>query len=113
MSARRRRHPPKMSRPNLPEFSRLLLTLYRSAQELPVQQFQDAVLESVKPVLHFDASTWGTATMTPTGIDIHSLHRHNFPDEMFEAFHRVRHQDSAAVRVTMQPRVTIGFSAEE
>lgn len=102
-----------MSRTNLPEFSRLLLALYRLAQETPVQQFQDAVLDAVKPLLHFDACAWGTATMTPVGIDIHSLHRHNFPDEMFAAFERVRHQDSAAVRVTSRPRMTIGFSAME
>jgi len=102
-----------MSRTNLPEFSRLLLTLYRNAQEVPVAGFQDAVLESVKAILHFDASTWGTAMMTPAGIDIHSLHRYNFPDEMFAAFHGVRDQDSAAVRVTSQPRMTIGFAAEE
>ena len=102
-----------MLRTNLPEFSRLLLTLYRHAQELPVHEFQDAVLDAVKPTLPFDASTWGTATMTPVGVDIHSLHRHNFDDAMFAAFDRVKHQDSAAVRVTSQPRMTIGFSAEE
>lgn len=102
-----------MSQTDLTEFSKLLLTLYRSAQEIPVRQFQDAVLDTIKPSLRFDASIWGTATMTPSGIDIHSLHRHNFPDEMFQAFHRVRHQDSAAMRVTRHPRMTIGFAAEE
>jgi len=102
-----------MSQTPLTAFSKLLLTLYRHAQEVPVQEFQDAVLESLKPALPFDGSIWGTATMTPTGIDIHSLHRHRFPDEMFQAFHQVRHQDSAAVRVTRHPRMTIGFAAEE
>lgn len=102
-----------MASTNLPEFSRLLLTLYRNAQEVPVHQFQDAVLEAIKPLLHFDASAWGAATMTAQGIDIHSLHRHNFPDDMFAAFVRVRHQDSAAMRVVSQPRMTIGFSALE
>lgn len=102
-----------MSRTSLPEFSRFLLDLYRHAQEVPVQAFQDTVLEAVKPLLHFDASIWGTGTMTPAGIDIHSLHRHNFPDAMFSAFAKVRHQDTAAIRVTSQPRLTIGFSAME
>lgn len=97
----------------LSEFSRLLLNLYRSAQELPVQEFQDAILEAVKPSLHFDSCIWGTATMTPVGIDIHTLHRHRFPDDMMAAFERVKHQDSAAFRVTQQPRMTIGFSAAE
>jgi DNA-binding CsgD family transcriptional regulator len=99
--------------PNLPQFSQLLLTLYRSAQEAPVHQFQDAALDAVQPVLHFDASIWGTGTMTPQGIDIHSLHRRNFPDDMLASFERVRHQDTAARRVTSQPRQTIGFAAEE
>lgn len=102
-----------MSYPQLTAFSKLLLTLYRHAQEVPVREFQDAVLESLKPSLPFDGSIWGTATMTPTGIDIHSLHRHRFPDDVFQAFHAVRHQDSAAVRVTRHPRMTIGFAAEE
>jgi len=105
--------PLEMSPTALTEFSRLLLSLYRHAQEVPVREFQDAVLETVKPSLPFDASIWGTATMTPLGIDIHSLHRHRFPDDMFEAFHSVRHQDSAAVRATSQPRMTIGFAAQE
>ncbi|HEX7891959.1 MAG TPA: helix-turn-helix transcriptional regulator, partial [Ramlibacter sp.] len=102
-----------MSTTSLPEFSRFLLDLYRHAQEVPVHEFQDAVLQAVKPLLHFDASIWGTGTMTAQGIDIHSLHRHNFPDAMFTAFAKVRHQDTAAVRVTGQPRLTIGFSALE
>lgn len=102
-----------MSLTHLPEFSRLLLSLYRSAQEVPVQQFQEAVLQQLKSLLPFDASIWGTATMTSGGIDIHTLHRHNFPDAMMAAFERVKHQDSAAVRVTRQPHMTIGFSAEE
>jgi DNA-binding CsgD family transcriptional regulator len=102
-----------MAGTSLTEFSRLLVTLYRSAQELPVHQFQDAVLEAIKPSLPFDASIWGTASMAADGIDIHSLHRHQFPEEMMAAFERVKHQDSAAVRVTGQPTMTIGFSARE
>jgi DNA-binding CsgD family transcriptional regulator len=102
-----------MSSSSLSEFSQLLLTLYRGAQELEVGQFQDAILQAVKPTLHFDASIWGAGTMTPTGIDIHTQHRQNFPDEMMAAFERVKHQDSAAVRVTRLPRMTIGFSAED
>ena len=98
---------------DLSRFSRIVLGLYRSAQEVPVDQFQDAALERVKASLHFDAAVWGTATMTPAGIDAHSLHRHRFPEEMMEAFLRVKHQDSAAERVTRQARATIGFSAAE
>jgi DNA-binding CsgD family transcriptional regulator len=97
----------------LSRFSRIVLDLYRNAQELPVDQFQDAALQRVQASLPFDASTWGTGTMTPAGIDIHSLHRYRFPDDMMAAFARVAHQDSAAERVTQHARMTIGFSAAE
>jgi DNA-binding CsgD family transcriptional regulator len=100
-------------RRELSDFSRLLLALYQAAQQVPVREFQDTVLGEVRPLLHFDAAVWGTATMTDTGIDLHSVHRLNFPDDMFNAFQQVRHQDSAAMRVTQQPRMTIGFAAEE
>ncbi|MCC2673122.1 MAG: transcriptional regulator, LuxR family [Ramlibacter sp.] len=97
----------------LSKFSRIVLDLYRDAQELPVDRFQDAAFERLKPAIPFDAAIWGTATMTPAGIDVHSLHTHRFPDDMMAAFLRVRHQDSAAMRVTQHARMTIGFSAAE
>jgi DNA-binding CsgD family transcriptional regulator len=50
--------------------------------------------------------------MTAAGIDIHSLHRHQFPDAMLAAFERVKHQDSAAARASQQQTATIGFSAQ-
>lgn len=98
---------------DLSTFSGIVLDLYRKAQDLPVDRFQDAVLDRVKDGLHFDAAIWGTATMTPAGIDVHSLHQHRFPDEMMAAFLRVRHQDSAAEKATREPRITFGFSAAE
>jgi DNA-binding CsgD family transcriptional regulator len=102
-----------MFRSDLSTFSRLLLEIYGLAQTAPVDRFQDQVLETLKRTLQFDSSTWGTATMTPAGIDVHSMHRHNFPDDMMAAFMRVKDQDSAAIRVTQTPRITIGFAAEE
>jgi DNA-binding CsgD family transcriptional regulator len=40
-----------MSCSNLADFSRLLLTIYHSAQGLPAHQFQGAALEAAKPAL--------------------------------------------------------------
>ena len=95
----------------LSEFSSLLLTIYRHAQDMPVQRFQDEILEVIKPHLPFDSSMWGTATMTDGGIDIHSIHLHNFSQETLAAYEKVKHQDSAAARVTSQPSATVGFNA--
>lgn len=94
----------------LSEYSNLLLTIYRHAQELPVQEFQDVILDDVKPLLPFDSSMWGTATMTGDGIDIHSLHLHNTTQAMIEAYEKVKHLDVAALRITQQQTATMGFN---
>lgn len=96
----------------LSEFSALLLTLYRNAQELRPKQFQDTILDAVKPYLPFDSSMWGTATMTHAGIDIHSIHLHNSSQAMLDAYEKVKHLDDAAVRVSAQPTSTIGFNVD-
>jgi DNA-binding CsgD family transcriptional regulator len=96
----------------LSKFSSLLLAVYRSAQELPPQVFQDKILETVKPYLPFTSSMWGTATMTPVGIDIHSIHLHNSSQAMLDAYDRVKHKDTAAYRCTLQPTSTLGFNVD-
>ena len=99
-----------MTRTILTDYSNLLLTIYRQAQELPVDEFQDQVLNAIKPHLPFDTSMWGTARMTAKGIDIHSLHLHETSQAMIDAYEKVKHLDVAAVRVTEQPTATIAFS---
>lgn len=87
-------------------FNELLLRLYRLAQELPVAQFQDAALAQIKLVLPFDSSMWGTATTTPQGIDIHTVHLHEQPAEMLTAYAPLKHLDTAAVSVMSKRRTT-------
>lgn len=99
-----------MKKTVLSEYSHLLLTIYRQAQELPVHEFQDAILTAVKQYLPFDSSMWGTATMTASGIDIHSLHLHNTTQAMIDAYEKVKHLDTAAVQVSSQPTATIAFN---
>lgn len=94
----------------LTAYSNLLLTIYRQAQELPVHEFQDAILSILKSHLPFDSSMWGTARMTPVGIDIHSLHLHNTTQAMIDAYEKVKHLDVAAVRTTARPRATLAFN---
>lgn len=98
-----------MKRTILSEYSELLLLIYRQAQEMPVDRFQDSILTVLKQYLPFDSSMWGTATMTGSGIDIHSLHLHNTTQQMIDEYEKVKHLDIAAVRVSQQPTATIGF----
>jgi DNA-binding CsgD family transcriptional regulator len=99
-----------MKTASLSEYSNLLLTIYRQAQELPVHEFQDRILSAIKPSLPFDSSMWGTARMTDQGIDIHSLHLHNTTQAMIDAYEKVKHLDVAAVRCTQTPRCTMAFN---
>lgn len=92
------------------EFNALLLELYRASAELPLESYQDTVLETLKPLLAFDASMWGTAVFMPgQGIDIHTIHLHNQPQEMVAAYEEVKHLDTSAATVVGKPRVTKGF----
>jgi len=96
----------------LQDFSTLLLQLYRLSHELPIDAFQDAALDLIKPVLPFDSSMWGTATSTSSGIDIHTIHLHNQPAEMLTAYEEVKHLDTAAVEVGKRPTSTLAFNAD-
>ena len=75
-----------------------------------MHEFQDVILDDVKPLVPFDSSMWGTATMTGDGIDIHSLHLHNTTQAMIDAYEKVKHLDVAALQMTQQPSATMGFN---
>ena len=94
-------------------FSTLLLTVYRLAQSLPVQLFQDAALEQLKRFIAFDGASWGTAHMRPQqqGIDFHSIHLHKVSAGMVAAYEKVKHLDVVAKAITCEERVTQAFNA--
>jgi DNA-binding CsgD family transcriptional regulator len=93
--------------------SAFLLRLYRLSSELPIHEFQDAALGLVRNMLPFDSSMWGSATPTPQGIDIHSIHLHNQPQEMLTAYEEVKHLDTAAQAAGQQLRHTLAFNAAD
>ena len=99
------------SRTVLSEYSNLLLTIYRHAQELPIQEFQNTILSAIKLHLPFNSSMWGTATMTDGGIDIHTVHLHNSSQQMLLAYDKVKHLDLAAQQVSAVPTSTIAFDS--
>jgi DNA-binding CsgD family transcriptional regulator len=101
-----------MPRSLLSNYSDLLLTIYRLAQDTPVLEFQDALLEAVKSRIPFDSSMWGTATMTPHGIDVHNIHLHQSSQAMLTAYEAVKHQDSLAQRVVQQTITTLSFNSD-
>lgn len=93
-------------------YNELLLRLYRLSYELPIDQFQDEALDLIKPVLPFDSSMWGSATLTSTGIDVHTIHLHRQPPEMLQAYEEIKHLDTAAMQVAAEPSATLAFHAD-
>ncbi len=102
-----------MTLASLEDFSQFVLALYRQSHELPLEKFQDAALAQLRRVLPFDSSMWGTATSTPVGIDIHTIHLHEQSPEMLAAYEQIKHLDSAAQAVGALPRATQGFNARD
>ncbi|MGN6828234.1 helix-turn-helix transcriptional regulator [Paucibacter sp. M5-1] len=100
-----------MNQPIPSDFSELLLRLYRLSHEAPIEAFQDRSLALLKRLLPFDSSMSGSATATPAGIDIHTIHLHQTGPEMLRAYEQVKHIDDAAESVLGQPRVTRRFHA--
>ncbi len=96
----------------LSDFSELLLKLYDHAQSQPLDAFQDAALNLVKPLVSFDTAIWGTATMTPRGPDIHQVHLHKTSQEMLDAYELVKHEDTAALSVARHGTMTDGFHSK-
>lgn len=94
------------------DHSDLLLRLYRQSHELPIAQFQDEALNLLRPVLPFDSAMWGAATLTPGGIDIHTIHLHRQPAEMLQSYEDVKHLDTAAQAVGLHPSETLAFDAQ-
>ncbi|WP_295957436.1 LuxR C-terminal-related transcriptional regulator [Rhodoferax sp.] len=95
-----------------PDFSTLLLRLYRLAQEMPIQHFQDAALAQIKQVLPFDSSVWGTATTHPQGIDIHTVHLHESSPEMLQGYESLKQLDTAAATVFGKAHVVRAFHTD-
>lgn len=91
-------------------FSALLLELYRVSAEEPLETYQDAVLNLIKPLVPFDTCMWGTATYLPgQGMDIHTIHLHEQSQDMIDEYAPLKHMDSCAAEMSGLPLVTRGF----
>lgn len=98
---------------SMEDFSDFVLKLYQLSREAPLGEFQEMALLQLKRAIAFDSSMWGTATSTPLGIDVHTLHLHEQPPEMVEAYAEIKHLDTAAQAVGMLARTTQGFSVAD
>lgn len=78
-------------------FGKLLLDLYRMAQEVPATEFQERAIEEIREVIPFDSAVWGTGVMDEQhGATPHTLYVYRQPPEMMESWGRVRQHDALA-----------------
>lgn len=101
-----------MKQHELGEWGTLVLGLYRASHETALEEFQDAALACVRPLVSFDASMWGTATLTDQGIDIHTLHLHRKSPEMMAEYEPLKDLDDAAISLIGLPRATRSFDSD-
>lgn len=90
-------------------YSHLLLNLYKEAQDLPIDVFQDTVLSSLQRLLPFDSSMWGHGVLKEEGLDIHSIHLFNTTPAMLEEYAKVKHLDCAATAMQAAANLTLAF----
>ena len=91
------------------DFSDLLLRLYGLSHQLPIDAFQDAALALVKHRVPFDTAMWGSGTLAPAGMDIHSLHLHRTSPEMLQAYDEHKAHDLPAMAVGRHRSATGAF----
>lgn len=77
------------------ELSSLVLTLYRAARELPLEEFQTAALTLIKPTLPFDSGWWASGRLTASEIAVHAVHLHDKSPEFLTGYEGVKDQDVA------------------
>lgn len=89
------------------DFSSLLLTLYRSAREVALDEFQAHALTMLKAILPFDAARWGSGIRDAQGVVFHAPYLYNDSPESLTDYAPVRDQDRVAFYCLAHPGVTV------
>jgi len=92
------------------EVSDLLLALYRASRELPVDQFQDAVLELLRPSIAFDSAQWGSGPHKTDWISKRQVHLYREPDDAAEIYEEVKDQDDAVKLAWRKKRGVLNYN---
>jgi DNA-binding CsgD family transcriptional regulator len=95
----------------LSDLSGLLLSLYRSARELPIGDFQRAALVLVEPSLH--SNLHGPGTIGEERIDRYHVQAFQEPPGMLPADAEVKHGDRAVPAVLPSAGETVRFNTRQ
>lgn len=84
-----------------------MLTLYRSAREVPLDEFQEQALVLLRALLPFDAARWGSGIRDAQGVVFHAPFLYNDSPESLTDYAPVRDQDRVAFYCMAHPGVTV------
>lgn len=88
-------------------FSDLLLALYGSARDVPLEAFQEQALLMLKALLPFDVARWGSGVRDAQGVVFHAPYLYNDSPESLKAYAPVRSHDKVAFYCLAHPGVTV------
>jgi DNA-binding CsgD family transcriptional regulator len=89
----------------------LLIEIYRSTRELPIQEFRDAAIGQIKTTLRFNSAMWGTGQIQPdAGLVIHCIHLHNQNAEMLFSYEQIKSCDYAAMDAALRHGEVCNFN---
>lgn len=83
--------------------SKLILELYRTARETPVEEFQDLALSLLKSQIPFRTAMWGEGETTDAGLVINSVHLHNEPQEILHGWASLHRHDRLTDELIADP----------
>lgn len=85
------------------EFSSLLWSINRLAQEQPLSSFHHAAFKCLQETLPFEKAWWGRAAHIDGHVKEHSCHLFNLEPEFIEDWLFIQHEDITIDRVHREP----------
>jgi DNA-binding CsgD family transcriptional regulator len=91
------------------EFSDAVLDLQSLAQAKAIDDFQQAALERVQPLVGFDKAWWGIMSPASGSFALHSSQPFNLDDGFVPLWEETKYDDALAKAVKAKPRETVYF----
>ena len=87
----------------------LIIELYRAAQEMAVDEFQEFSLGMLKSLVPFDSAAYGSGVLMQQGIQIQEIYLHNKPIEQILDYAAITHADPVLRAARANPGRVIRF----
>ena len=89
--------------------SNLIIELYRAAQEMAVNEFQEFSIGLLKSLVPFDSARYVGGVLTRQGLQVHDFFLHNKPVEAISDYSEIAHADPVLKSLNAKPNKMIRF----